>query len=462
MRAHGAGTDSRSIHPGNVFIALNGDRFDGHRFLNDVCQAGAGAVVVETGRAPTVAGEFGVIEVADTKIALGRFAAAHRAEFEIPVIAVAGSNGKTTTKDLIGALAAADGLALWSEASFNNDIGVPLTLLKLTSEHKVLVQELGTNHPGELKPLIEMTRPLHGVITSIGREHLEHFGDIDGVLAEEGTLAEMLPPDGILFLNGDDAHADDLARRSKAKVVRIGSGSDHDWQISNVQLRGDGTRFNVDGPNERFEELHIRLLGRHQVTNAVLALAVGTELGLSGTLGRRTLAACTPPKWRLQLWEENGVRVLDDCYNANADSMTVAIDTLAGMPCSGRRIAVLGDMGELGQHAESAHREIGRLLAARGVDMLLAVGSMAYLYAGDAREAGMRVVSEFDALDDVAVTLQRALRPGDLVLIKASRSAGLEKISAKIRGTLRDETTTEKHHEPSAQSPTAAAVEMVD
>jgi len=462
MRARGVSTDSRTVKPGNVFVALNGDRFDGHRFVDGVCEAGAAVVIAEIGRGPAVPGEYGVIEVEDTKVALGRFAAAHRAEFGIPVIAVAGSNGKTTTKDLIGALADADGPALWSEASFNNDIGVPLTLLKLTSEHKVLVQELGTNHPGELKPLIEMTRPLHGVITSIGREHLEHFGDIDGVLAEEGTLAEMLPPDGNLFLNGDDDHAEDLVRRTKARVVRVGTDSDHDWQISNVHLNSDGTRFNVDGPNERFEELHIRLLGRHQVTNAVLALAVGTELGLSGALGRRTLAACTPPKWRLQLWEENGVRVLDDCYNANADSMTVAIETLVGMPCPGRRIAVLGDMGELGQHADSAHREIGRLVAARGVDMLFAVGSMSYLYAGDAREAGMRVVSEFDGLDDAAVTLQRVLRPGDLVLIKASRAAGLEWISDKIRETLRDGTQTERHHEQSAQSSTAAAVEMVD
>ncbi len=462
MRAHGVSTDSRSIAAGNVFVALNGERFDGHRFVDEVCQAGAAAVIVEVGRGPQVPGEFGVIEVEDTKVALGRFAAAHRAEFDLPVVAVAGSNGKTTTKDLLGALIEADGPALWSEASFNNDIGVPLTLLKLTEEHKVLVQELGTNHPGELKPLIEMTRPLHGVITSIGREHLEHFGDVDGVLSEEGTLAEMLPPDGILFLNGDEQHADALATKTKAKVVRIGSGGDCDWQISAVQMHNDGTRFDVTAPQARFEELRIRLLGRHQVTNAVLALAVGTELGLAGTLGRRTLANCTPSKWRLQLWEDNGVRVLDDCYNANADSMTAAIDTLVGLPCSGRRIAVLGDMGELGEHAESAHREIGRLLAERGVDMLFAVGSMSYLYAGEAREAGLRVISEFDTVEDAVVTLQRALRPGDLVLVKASRTAGLERISAKIRGTLRDETTIESTYEQSAQSRSAAAVEMVD
>jgi len=429
-------TDSRQVQPGDLFVALKGERFDAHDYLDEVVRKGARAVVVERGRAEALEGDCAVIEVDDTRRALGRIAAAHRADFDIPAIAVAGSNGKTSTKELIAAQLRQLGEALWSRASFNNEVGVPLTLLELDERHCALVQEVGTNHPGELRPLLEIVRPQIGVITSIGREHLEHFGDLEGVIAEEGVLAGMLPADGLLVINGDDPNARRIAGDSAARVVRVGFESGNDWSISEAVMTLGGMRFSVRGPARTLEDLHIPLLGRHQVINAVLALAVGTELGLSGEQSRRALGDCTPPKGRLQLSEENGIRLIDDSYNANADSMAAALATLAELPVAGRRIVVLGDMAELGAHSEAAHREVGRRVAELGMDMLFTVGAMGYCYAGEAKERGVKVVCQFDEAAEAAVSLRRVLRPGDAVLVKASRSAGLERVLEELRGKL--------------------------
>jgi len=426
-------TDSRAVQSGDLFVALKGERFDAHDYLADVAAKGAAAMVVEYGRAiegvPT-------IEVGDTREALGQVAAAHRADFDIPVIAVGGSNGKTSTKDLIAAVLREMGDVIWSEASFNNDIGVPLTLTRLDEQHQALVQEVGTNHPGEMSALLQIVQPHFGVITSIGREHLEHFGDLEGVLKEEGTLAEILPQDGVLFIDGDGAFAGRLAALTQARVVRVGFEAGNDYRISNVRMTYAGMKFSVIGPGGTEEEFQTPLLGRHQACNAALALAVGTELGLTSGQSRRALANCTPPRGRLQLWEENGVHIIDDSYNANADSMTAAIGTFVELPVTGRRIAVLGNMAELGEHTDSAHREIGALAAEKGIDMLFTVGGLGYCYAGAARAAGMKVVSEFDEVAEAAVSLQRVLRPGDAVLIKASRSAGLERVAELLRGKI--------------------------
>jgi len=294
------------------------------------------------------------------------------------VVAVAGSNGKTTTKELLAGVLRQKFATLWSEASFNNDIGVPLTLLKLESKYEVAVVEAGTNHPGELAPLLEMIRPRYGVLTSIGREHLEFFGDLAGVAREEGWLAEMLPEDGKLFVNGDDEWSGQIARRTRAGVVRSGFSDGNDWRVRGLQVDKEGVVFRVEAPMADYAgEYRINLLGRHQVANALFAIAVGAELGVSRAGIERGLAECRPAKMRLQLWENNGVRVLDDAYNANADSMLAALQTLQEFPCAGRRVAVLGDMAELGAHSEAAHEEVGRRAAELGVGQLFAVGKMA-------------------------------------------------------------------------------------
>ena len=422
-------TDSREAAADGLFFALTGDKFDGHNFLDDVAAKAVAAIVARRGKLPAGFSKCPVILVDDTRKALGRLAARYRRDYAIPVIAVGGSNGKTSTKDLLGAALSPAGPVLSSEASFNNEIGVPKTLLRLEKTHRVAVVEAGTNHPGELEPLLDMISPKMGIITNIGHEHLEFFGDLDGVAKEEGALAETLPKDWTLFLNGDDPWADALAKRTAARVVRAGLGSANDWRASGIQLQDSGVRFRVSGPGGAHDgEYAIRLLGRHQVTNALLAIAAAAELGAGAESIRRGLAECAPAKMRLQLRVFKGVRVLEDCYNANADSMTAALRALAEMPANGRRIAVLGGMGELGAQSAPAHAGAGALAAQLGVDCLITVGSEAGGIAAAAREHGLvNIVETPDAQAAARLVAARA-RPGDSILIKASRSMKLERV----------------------------------
>ena len=428
-------TDSRSARPGDLFFALTGERFDGHDFLGAVMSKGVAAVVVERAKAPSPVNGCPVIGVENPRAALGRLATRYRQDFDLPIVAVGGSNGKTTTKELVAAVLREKFKTLWSEASFNNDIGVPITLLQLDQSHQAAVLEVGTNHPGEIAPLVGMIQPKFGVVTSIGREHLEFFGDVNGVAEEEGWLAELLPADGILFVNGDSPDMKQVIRRTRAKVVCVGLGEGNDWRANNVRLDASGVTFRAESSQPELSgEYRINLLGRHQVLNALLALAAGTELGLTREQMQRALAGCTPPKMRLQVWETNGVRVLDDAYNANADSMLAALQTLHDLPCTGRRVAVLGDMAELGAQQTAAHIEVGQRAAELGVNRLFAVGQMAAVTAAAARGRGLEQTSEFTDVLAAAAGIKADVRAGDLVLLKASRATRLERVGEILRG----------------------------
>ena len=427
-------TDSRQVQPGDLFIALKGELFDGHDFVKDVAARGAVGVVVAQTCPPGNLPACAVIAVVDTRTALGRLAAAYRKNHSLSVIAVGGSNGKTTTKELVASVLCEKFATLWSEASFNNDIGVPMTLLRLEKTHQVAVLEAGTNHPGELAPLVKMIAPKYGIITSIGREHLEFFGDVAGVAQEEGVLAELLPADGMLFLNGDGEWADQIAARTKARVVRIGTGEKNDWRAKKIRLDKNGVTFQVGCADQKFAgEYRVNLLGKHQATNALLAVAVGAELGLGRAEILAGLAKCQPQKMRMQFWEANGVRVLDDAYNANADSMRAALETLCGLPLQGRRVAVLGDMAELGTHGEAAHAEIGRLAAELKIGQLFTVGKNSTATAQAARAAGLTRVIEFADVEAAIKAVKNFLKPGDVVLLKASRSSRLERIAETLK-----------------------------
>jgi UDP-N-acetylmuramoyl-tripeptide--D-alanyl-D-alanine ligase len=380
-------------------------------------------------------GDCAVIAVDNARKALGRLATEYRKDFELPIVAVGGSNGKTTTKELLASVLRQKLTALWSEASFNNDVGVPLTLLRLERAHRAAVLEVGTNHPGELAPLVKMIRPKYGVITCIGREHLEFFGDLAEVAREEGSPAELLPADGKLFLNGDDEWTDRIAERTCASVVRVGCSHGNDWRARGLRVDRQGVTFHVDGPEEAFAgEYRIHLLGRHQVVNALFAIALGVELGVGRAEVARGLAECKAPRMRLELWEFSGVRVLDDAYNANADSVLAALRTLQELPCNGRRVAVLGDMAELGAHSEAAHEEIGRCAAELGTDQLFAVGKMAPVMARGARGAGLNRVFEFMDVETAAAAVKGFVKHGDVLLLKASRATRLERIAGVLRG----------------------------
>jgi UDP-N-acetylmuramoyl-tripeptide--D-alanyl-D-alanine ligase len=434
QRVHRVCTDSRQAQPGDLFFALTGGRFDGHDFLQEAARKGVAGIVAVRQRVPVGWSGSAIIAVEDTRKALGRLAATYRKDFVLPTVAVGGSNGKTTTKELVASVLRQRLATLWSEASFNNDIGVPLTLLRLEQSHRAAVLEVGTNHPGELAPLVKAMQPTHGVLTCIGREHLEFFGDVASVAREEGSLAELLPPDGMLLVNGDDPLTVRAAERTPARVIRVGLAAGNDWRARGLRPDLRGVRFLVEGPKGEFSgEYRIRLLGRHQVVNALFALAIGVELGLDRAEVARGLAECQPPKMRLELWEHKGVRVLDDSYNANADSMAAALQALRELPCKGRRVAVLGDMAELGAQSQAAHEEAGRRAAELGLGQLFAVGTMAPVIGRAARDAGLVRVFEFTDVPTAAAAVKRFVRSGDLVLLKASRAARLERIGDLLR-----------------------------
>jgi UDP-N-acetylmuramoyl-tripeptide--D-alanyl-D-alanine ligase len=427
-------TDSRQAKPGDLFFAIHGEKFDGHEFLDEVAAKGVAAVVVEKRKIPAPLLDCAVLVVDDARVAFGKMAAAYRKDFDLPVVCVGGSNGKTTVKELIASVLRQKFSTLASEASFNNDIGVPLTLLRLEKTHQAAVLEAGTNHPGELAALVKMIAPQFGVLTNIGREHLEFFGDVAGVAQEEGRLAELLPADGKLFLNGDNEWTEKILARTKAKVVRVGIDEENDWRADKIRLDKNGVTFRVQTVKENFcGEYRINLLGRHQVANALFAIAVGEELGLSRDEIQSGLADCKPPKMRLQFWEANGVRILDDAYNANADSTIAALETLCDLPLQGRRVAVLGDMEELGAHSEAAHAEVGKRAAELKIGQLFAVGKMAAVTAKAARDGGLNRVIEFENVEAAVTAIRKFLKTGDVVLLKASRVSRLERIAETLK-----------------------------
>lgn len=427
-------TDSRQVKPGDLFFAIRGENYDGHSFVKEVAAKHAVAVVVEQKRMAAELPNCAVLVTRDSRVALGKLAAAYRQQFNLPFICIGGSNGKTTTKELIASVLRQKLSILASEASFNNDIGVPLTLLRLEQSHRIAVLEAGTNHAGELAPLVKMIQPQFGVLTNIGREHLEFFRDIAGVAAEEGALGELLPERGKFFVNGDNEWTERIVTRARCKVVKIGFGKENDWRAERIRLDKNGVTFRVVTANEGFcGEYRVNLLGRHQVANALFAVAVSEEHGLGRAEIQRGLAECKPPKMRMNYYEVNGVRILDDAYNANADSMIAALETLCDLPLQGRRVAVLGDMGELGAHSDAAHKEIGRRAAELQIGQLFAVGEMAPVVAKAARDAGLLRVIEFENVDAAVKAIKNFLKTGDVVLLKASRSAKLERIAEVLK-----------------------------
>jgi UDP-N-acetylmuramoyl-tripeptide--D-alanyl-D-alanine ligase len=448
-------TDSRAAQAGDLFFAIKGEKFDGHDFIAEVAAKGVAAVVVGKNMVSAPLSNCAVLAVDNVRVALGKLAAAYRKDFSLPVIAVGGSNGKTTVKELLASVLRQKFSTLASEASFNNDIGVPLTLLRLEKSHQAAVLEAGTNHPGELAPLVKMIRPRLGVLTNIGREHLEFFGDVAGVAQEEGWLAELLPADGKLFINGDNEWSEKIVARTKAKVVRVGLGEQNDWRAKKVRLDKNCVTFQVECARkssgtgvspvrnttggtpvplpELGGEYRVNLLGKHQAVNSLLAIAVGAELGLTREQILRGLAESHPAKMRLNFWEANGVRVLDDAYNANADSTIAALETLCDLPLQGLRVAVLGDMEELGSHSEAAHAEVGRRAAELGIGQLFAVGKMSAFTAKAARDAGLTRVIEFADVESALRAVKNFLKPGDVILLKASRASRLERIAETLK-----------------------------
>ena len=420
-------TDSRSLEAGDLFVALRGEHFDGHRFVAQAAAAGAAAAVVEAAFEGELPGECALVRVADTLAALQAIATRYRASLPLRVVALTGSSGKTSTKDFLAAVLAQKFRVVKTEGNLNNHIGLPLTLLRASAADEIGVFELGMNHPGEIAPLAAMAAPEAGVITNIGVAHIEFMGSREAIAQEKGRLAEALPATGFLVLNAGDDFSVSIAHRSPARAILTGIGTG-DLSATLLESSFEGSRFTVRAGQEE-TEVRLPVPGVHMVENALLAMACGQALGIPLAVAAQGLAQCRLTKGRLEQKILQGIHFLDDSYNANPDSMRAALRTLAALPVSGARIAVLGRMGELGAESERGHRAVGKEAAEAGIDVLIAVGGEeASLVARAARQGGLQEIHHVADPAAAAALLSGRARPGDLVLLKASRAARLERV----------------------------------
>jgi UDP-N-acetylmuramoyl-tripeptide--D-alanyl-D-alanine ligase len=422
------------------FVALR-DHRDGHDFVDAAFAAGAaGAIVREVpAHLVHVSGRV-LVRVADPGAALIALATAARSRLErLQVVGITGSTGKTSTKDLTAAAVGTGRVVHANPESFNNEIGLPLTVLGADELTEVLVTEMGARFAGNIAQLCAIARPSIGVVTNIGLAHAEHLGGPAGVLAVKGELLEALPATGLAVVDGDGPFVSQLAARTRARVLRCGSGPGVDVRLTRCtlddQLRASITAKTPWGP----VQTRLSVRGQHQATNALFAIAVAGSLGVTPELIAAGLAAATGSRWRLELeCRADGVTVLNDVYNANPTSMTAALHALAALPVGGRRIAVLGEMLELGAHAADAHAAVGELAGRLHIDVVIGVGAggAAITAAAGAVETRLDVADPEAALGAVRAMVE----PGDAVLLKASRAVGLELVAGGLLGD--DETVS--------------------
>ncbi|MFO0830899.1 MAG: UDP-N-acetylmuramoyl-tripeptide--D-alanyl-D-alanine ligase [Phycisphaerales bacterium] len=439
--APGLSTDSRAVLAGQVFLALRGEKFDGHAFLPQASRAGASLLIIDSEHAynrakPDLLPATGVLLVENTGRALLRLAQAYRRTLATTkVIAVGGSNGKTTTVRLIDAALATRLRGRASQKSFNNDVGVPLTILSAQPTDQYLICEVGTNAPGEIAPLAAVVEPDICVITSLGREHLEGLSSLEGVAREEAMLVSSLRESGCAVVASDDTLL--AAVRSQLRslpgtprvLVTFGTAETAEVRVVETTQSLDGVRLTL---NDR-STYALPLLGAHNALNAAAAVAVARRLGLTADDARAGLAAAKGPAMRLEVSSINAVRVINDAYNANPESMLAAIDTfreVTGAQAGGRRVLILGDMLELGQHAPALHREVlEAALRSRSADLLILVGPLMAQAATDLRlnhEAGIHLLHDLSPPRDAHAA--GLLRQGDTVLLKGSRATGVDRV----------------------------------
>ena len=423
----GVSIDSRMLQVGEAFFAIVGHRLDGHVFLADAAARGAACVVVHTLPDEPPA-NVPLVLVEDTTRSLGRLAAWHRSRFGVPVVAITGSIGKTTVKELTAAVLATRWDVLKPASSFNNQWGLPLTLLRLGPEHGAAVVEIGTNQAGEIATLSAIARPTIGVVTMVAAVHTEFLGSIEGVREEKAALVRALSPSGIAVLNADDLRVASMAREAKGRVVTFGRAAGATVRIADEARDTDeGVAFTLEAGGRR-QPVSVAFAGRHNVANALAAAAVGVALELPLKDIARGLAAARPVGGR-GVWKRAGeVTILDDTYNASPMSVRAALDTLAARRAGRRAVVVLGDMLELGALTDAAHREVGRLVAALPADELVGLGRAAALAVEAAREAGLADAHHMATFEATVAHLLKRLTPGDVVLVKGSRGMRMERV----------------------------------
>src|SRR5256714_13340571 len=393
-------TDSRTLQTRDLFVPLRGANFDGHEFIEQAAERGAAGAIVEENWKGKVPRGFALIRVADTLVAYQTLATNYRASLPLKVIAITGSNGKTSTKDFVAAVLARKFRVTKTEGNFNNHVGLPQTMLAAKYEDEIAVWEIGMNHPGEIAALAKLAAPDVAMITNVGIAHIEFMGSREAIAKEKGALAEAVTANGTLILNADDAFNESIAKRTRAKLILAGieNGS---VRAIDITQSATGSEFTIlEGAHRCRAQLPVP--GIHMVQNAMLAVAAGRVFGMSIEECAVGLASTPLTKARLQIKEIGGIQFIDDSYNANPDSMKAALRTLVELEADGRRIAVLGEMGELGAESEAGHREVGEAAAALHVDELIAVGATGATIARAAKKAGLKNSAAVESAGEAA------------------------------------------------------------
>jgi len=421
----GVTIDSRSAGPGSLFVALRGEHADGHDYIDDALGRGAAGALA---RAGTTRGQAVVVDdPADALLGLGAWV---RDTVDPHVVAITGSSGKTTTKDLVRAAVSAQRRVTANLGSYNNELGVPLTCCEIEADTEVLVAEVGARGIGHIAAMCAVVRPDVAVVTNVGAAHLEMFTDLAGVARAKSELVASLTADGVAVLNADDPLVLGMASATDGRVVTYGTGEDADLRATDIRTDALARpTFTV-----RDVAVTVPLPGSHNVSNALAALAAAEACGVDLQAAADALASAAVSRWRMELHHTaGGVTVLNDAYNANPSSMTAAVRTLAAMQADGRRWAVLGHMAELGAGGDQAHERIGQLCAELGLDGLVVTGENArHIHAGAAEVGFPGLLLFAETPDDAVIELGARLQPGDVVLVKASRSVGLERVAAAL------------------------------
>jgi len=419
-------TDSRTLKRGELFVALRGENFDAHNFVESAAKGGAAGAIVHSNWMGKIPENFAVIRTEDTLQAYQNLAANYRKSLSLKVVAITGSNGKTSTKDFTAAVLGRRFRVTKTQGNFNNHVGLPRTMLEATSQDEVAVWEIGMNHPGEVAVLAKLAAPDDAIITNVGVAHIEFMGSRWAIAIEKGALAQAVSPEGTVILNADDPFSKSIAARTSAKVVLAGT-TEGTVRASEITQSANGTDFTIlEGAHRCRAQLPVP--GLHMVQNALLGVAAGRIFGLSLEDCAAGLATAPLTKARLQIKEIHGVQFIDDSYNANPDSVEAALRTLVELDADGKRIAVLGEMRELGDESERRHLEVGETAAALRVDYLIAIGKVAAAIARAAERAGLGNSRAVNSTTEAAEILVEITKPGDLVLIKGSRAARTERV----------------------------------
>jgi len=423
--ASGYSIDSRTLQAGDLFFAVRGERLDGHEFVEAALAQGAVGAVVRRDRAAQYPATANLLLVDDPLGALQHLGAAVRRLWGEPLIAVTGSAGKTTTKEAIAHVLATCHRVLKSQGNLNNQFGMPLQLLKLEPEHDLAVVEMGMSHAGEITELAHLAQPNCGVVTMVAPVHLEFFDSVAAIASAKYELIQSLPPGGTAILNADDEYVSQFGRDFHGKVITFGLHKPADVSARHIESRGPlGSAFETVANGESVPAT-LSLLGEHNIYNALAAIAVGLEFGISLPEAAESLATLSAGDKRGEILNYAGATIINDCYNSNPKALDSMVRSLAQLPAR-RRVVVAGEMLELGPAAEAMHRECGKHMATAGIDLLLGVRGLAKAMVEGASAAGMR--AEFvNTPEDAAEWLRREISPGDAVLLKASRGVRLER-----------------------------------